>query len=87
MFVYFIFLNFNESLFYTLIKVIIHHLIKMTQKTNNKHNNKILIYILYLLNSNIYWMMIKKIYMAITLNFYIVLNKSYLYNYNAKITV
>jgi len=28
--------------FYTLIKVIIHHLIKMTQKTNNKHNNKIL---------------------------------------------
>jgi len=87
MFVYFIFLNFNESLFYTLIKVIIHHLIKMTQKTNNKHNNKILIYILYLLNSNIYWMMIKKISMAITLNFYIVLNKSYLYNYNAKITV
>ena len=87
MFVYFNFSNSNEYLFYTLIKVIIHHLIKMTQKTNNKHNNKILIYILYLLNSNIYWMMIKKISMAITLNFYIVLNKSYLYNYNAKITV
>jgi len=28
MFVYFNFLNSNESLFYTLIKVIIHHLIK-----------------------------------------------------------
>jgi len=41
MFVYFNFLNCNESLFYTLIKVIIHHLIKMTQRTNNKHNNKI----------------------------------------------
>jgi len=87
MFVYFNFLNFNESLFYTLIKVIIHHLIKMTQRTNNKHNNKILIYILYLLNSNICWMMIKKIFMAITLNFYIVVNKSYLYNYNEKITI
>ena len=42
MFVYFNFLNYNESLFYTLIKSIIHHLIKMTQRTNNKHNNKIL---------------------------------------------
>jgi len=42
MFVYFNFLNYNESIFYTLIKVIIHHFIKMTQKTNNKHNNKIL---------------------------------------------
>jgi len=42
MFVYFNFLNSNESLFYTLIKVIIHHLIEMTQRTNNKHNNKIL---------------------------------------------
>jgi len=40
MFVYFNFLNSNESLFYTLIKVIIYHLIKMTQRTNNKHNNK-----------------------------------------------
>jgi len=40
MFVYFNFLNYNESLFYTLIKVIIYHLIKMTQRTNNKHNNK-----------------------------------------------
>ena len=40
MFVYFNFLNSNESLFYTLIKVIIHHLIKMTQRTNNKYNNK-----------------------------------------------
>ena len=60
MFVYFNFLNSNESLFYTLIKGIIHHLIKMTQKKNNKHNNKILTYILYLLNSNICWMVIKK---------------------------
>ena len=42
MFVYLIFLNFNESLFHTLIKVIIHYLIKMTQRTNNKHNSKIL---------------------------------------------
>ena len=42
MFVYFNFLNSNESLFYTLIKVIIHHSIKMTQRTNNKHNNKFL---------------------------------------------
>jgi len=29
----------------------------------------------------------KKIFMTITLNFYIVVNKSYLYNYNEKITV
>jgi len=43
MFVYFNFLNYNESIFYTLIKVIIYHLIKMTQRTNNKYNNKILI--------------------------------------------
>jgi len=42
MFVYFNFLNYNEFIFYTLIKVIIHHLIKMMQRTNNKHNNKIL---------------------------------------------
>ena len=62
MFVYFNFLNYNESLFYALIKVIIHHLIKMTQRTNNKHNNKILTYILYLLNSNICWMVIKNIH-------------------------
>ena len=59
MFVYFNILNFNEFLFYTLIKVIIHHLIKMTQKTNNKHNNKMLTQILYLLNY-ICWMVIKK---------------------------
>jgi len=32
-------------------------------------------------------MVIKKIFMTITLNFYIVVNKSYLYNYNEKITV
>ena len=42
MFVYFNLLNSNESLFYTLIKVIIRHLIKMIQRTNNNHNNKIL---------------------------------------------
>ena len=36
MFVYFNFLNYNESLFYTLIKVIIHHLIKITQTRNIK---------------------------------------------------
>jgi len=39
MFVYFNCLNYNESLFYALIKVIIHHLIKMTQRINNKHVN------------------------------------------------
>ena len=61
MFVYFNFLNSNESLFYKLIKVIIHHLIKMAQRTNNKHN-KILTWMLYLLNSNICWMVIKNIY-------------------------
>jgi len=43
MFIYFNLLNSNESLFYTLIKVIIHHLIKMIQRINNNHNNKILI--------------------------------------------
>jgi len=53
MFVYLNFLNSNESIFYTLLKVIIHHLIKMTQKINNKHNNTILTPILYLLDSNI----------------------------------
>ena len=42
MFVYFNLLNYNESFFYTLIKIIIHFLIKMTQRTNNNHNNKIL---------------------------------------------
>jgi len=31
----------------------------MTQRTNNKHNNEILTYILYLLNFNICWMVIK----------------------------
>jgi len=40
MFIYFNFLNCNEYLFYKLIKVIIHHFIKMTQRINNKHNNK-----------------------------------------------
>ena len=42
MYVYFNFLNYNESLFYTLIKIITHHFIKIMQRTNNKHNNKIL---------------------------------------------
>ena len=41
MFVYFNLLNSNESLFYTLIKVIIHHLIKMIQRTNNSHNKNL----------------------------------------------
>ena len=60
MFVYFNLFNSNESLFYRLIKVIIHHLIKMTQRTNNKHNNKILTWILYLLNFNICWIVTNK---------------------------
>ena len=34
--VYFNFLNSNESLFYTLIKVIIHHLIKIMQRIKIK---------------------------------------------------
>ena len=42
MFVYLNLLNSIESLFYTLIKLIIHYLIKMIQRTNNNHNNKIL---------------------------------------------
>jgi len=42
MFVCFNFLNYNESHFYTLIKVIIHHLIKMMKITNIEHNNKFL---------------------------------------------
>ena len=62
--------------------MIIHHLIKMTQITNNKHNNKILTWILYLSNSNICWMVIKKYSWQI-----IVVNKSYLYNYSEKIAV
>jgi len=41
MFVYFNLLNSNESIFYTLIKVIIHHLIKMIQRTNNNHNKSL----------------------------------------------
>ena len=40
MFVYFNLLNSNESLFYILIKVITHYLIKMIQRTNNNHNIK-----------------------------------------------
>ena len=46
--------------------MIIHHLLKMTQIRNNKHNNK-------------------KIFMTITLNFDIVVNKNYLYNYSEKL--
>jgi len=38
MFVYFNLLNSNKSLFYTPIEVIIHHLIKMIQRTNNNNN-------------------------------------------------
>ena len=84
MFVYFNFLNYNESIFYTLIKVIIHHLIKMMQRTNNKHNNKNFNIDLvsfepqYMLDGG------KKIFLSITLNFYIVVNKNYLYNYSEK---
>ena len=87
MFVYFNCLNYNESIFYTLIKVIIHHLIKMTQRTNNKHNNKDfnidLVYFepQYMLDGG------KKIFMVITLNFYIIVNKNCLYNYSEKIKV
>jgi len=60
MFVYFNFLNYNESIFYTLIKVIIHHLINLTQRTNNKHNKTNFNIDLYLLNHNICWMVVKK---------------------------
>jgi len=84
MFVYFNFLNSNESFFYTLIKMIIHHLIKMTQIRNNKHNKKINMDIVsfelqYMLDGD------KKKFMAITLNFDIVENRSYLYNYSEKL--
>jgi len=41
MFVYSNLLNSNESLFYRLIQVIIHHLIKLIQKTNNNHNKSL----------------------------------------------
>ena len=41
MFVYFNLLNSNKSLFYTLIKVVNHHLIKMIQRTNNNHNKSL----------------------------------------------
>jgi len=36
MFLYFDFLNSNEYIFYTLIKIIIYHYIKVTQRTNIK---------------------------------------------------
>jgi len=36
MYVYFNFLNYNKSLFYTLIKLIVNHLIQITQRTNIK---------------------------------------------------
>ena len=73
--------------FNTVIKVIIHHLIKMTQRTNNKYNNKILTQILYLFEPQYMLAGSKKIFMAITLNFYIVVNKKYLYNYSERIKV
>jgi len=41
MFVYYNLLNSNEYIFYTLIKVMIHHLIKMIQRTNNNHNKSL----------------------------------------------
>ena len=61
MFVYFNFLNYDESLFYTLIKVTIHYLIKITQRTKIKLIINI-VKILYLLNFNISCMVIKKIH-------------------------
>jgi len=60
MFVYFNLLNSNESFFNTLIKVIIHYLIKMIQKTNNNYNNKIFITDLVSFELQLFWMMIKK---------------------------
>jgi len=57
----------------------------MTQKTNNKHNKKkfdidlVSFELQYMLDGD------KKILMTITLNFYIIVNKSYLYNYSEKI--
>jgi len=41
MFVYYNLLNSNESIFYTLIKVIIHNLIKVIQRTNKYHNKSL----------------------------------------------
>ena len=41
MFVYFNLLNSNKSLFYILIKFIIHHWIKMIRRTNNNYNNSL----------------------------------------------
>jgi len=57
--------------------MIIHHLIKITQITNNKHNKKINMDIVsfelrYMLDDD------KKLFMTTTLNFDIVVNKSYL---------
>ena len=40
-FVQFDLLNSNESFLYTLIKVRIHHLIKMIQRTNNNPNKSL----------------------------------------------
>jgi len=53
MFVYFNLLNYNESLFYTLKRVIIYHLIKMIQRTNKNHNKSLKkIIIVYILDYN-----------------------------------
>jgi len=78
-----IFLISNETIFYKLVKIIIHHSIKMTQRTNNNifYIDLISFELQYILDGD------KKIFMAITFNFYIVVNKSYLYNYNEKITI
>jgi len=84
---YFNFLNSNEYFFYTLLKVIINHLIQITQKINIK---------LQIINVNIYIVSFelqymldgdKKKFMKIILKFYIIINKIYLYNYNDKITI
>jgi len=83
----FYFLNSNESLFYILIKVIINHLTQVTQRINIK-----LLIINFQNKYCIFWTSIyvgggKKKFMTITLKFYIIVNKIYLYNYSDKIKV
>jgi len=58
----------------------------MTQ-TNNKQNNKI--FDIDIISFELQYMLDddKKIFMTITFNFYIVVNKNYLYNDSEKITL